>query len=48
MKLWMIRGYCRLTGPWRQLVRARTAAQAIADYCAEHGMNPAACTAAPA
>lgn len=41
-------GFCRLTGPWREIVLAKTAAGALAKYCAEHAMEPAACHVQPA
>lgn len=48
LRRWMVRGYCRLTGPWCQIVLASSAADAVARYASEHGMSPEDCTAAPA
>lgn len=48
LRLWMVRGYCRLTGPWSQVVLADTAADAVQRYALEHGISPDDCTAAPA
>ena len=45
MRLWLITAFCRLTGPWRQYVRATTPEDAIAGYCLEHGMEPWQCQA---
>jgi hypothetical protein len=42
---WLVAGWCRLTGRWRQYVWAESAAAAIAGYCLEHGMEPGACQA---
>jgi len=44
---WMVYGFCPLTGPWREIVRAATAAGALVRYCAEHDMSPEACHVRP-
>lgn len=44
---WIVSAFCPLTGPWRGVVLAATAAGAIAEYCAEHGMDPRMCEARP-
>jgi hypothetical protein len=44
----MVYGFCPLTGPWREIVRAATAAGALVRYCAEHDMSPEACHVRPA
>ena len=44
---WMVYGFCPLTGPWREIVRAATAAGALVRYCAEHEMSPEACHVRP-
>jgi hypothetical protein len=44
----MVYGFCPLTGPWRQVVHAATAAGALVRYCAEHEMSPEACHVRPA
>jgi hypothetical protein len=44
---WMVYGFCPLTGPWRQIVHAASAAGALVKYCAEHEMNPEACHVRP-
>lgn len=44
---WMVQGFCPLTGAWRELVHAASAAGAIAAYCAEHDMPPDNCQAWP-
>ena len=43
----MVQGFCPLTGAWRELVHAESAAGAIAAYCAEHAMPPDNCQAWP-
>jgi hypothetical protein len=45
---WMVMAFCPLTGPWRQVVHAESAAGALAQYCAEHEMPPEACHVQPA
>jgi hypothetical protein len=45
---WLVIAFCPLTGPWRQVVTAATAAGAIVKYCAEHDLNPELCQALPA
>jgi hypothetical protein len=44
---WMVMAFCPLTGPWRQLVQAESAAGAIVKYCAEHDLAPDQCQAVP-
>jgi hypothetical protein len=44
---WMVYGFCPLTGPWRQVVHAATAAGALVKYCSEHEMSPEACHVRP-
>ena len=44
---WMVYGFCPLTGPWREIVHAATAAGALVKYCAEHDMSPNACHVRP-
>jgi hypothetical protein len=44
---YMVQGFCPLTGAWRELVHAASAAGAIAAYCAEHDMPPDNCQAWP-
>jgi hypothetical protein len=44
---WMVSAFCPLTGPWRQLVHAESAAGALAKYCAEHEINPEGCHVQP-
>ena len=44
---WMVYGFCPLTGPWRQIVHAASAAGALVKYCAEHEMSPEACHVRP-
>jgi hypothetical protein len=43
----MVYGFCPLTGPWRQVVHAASAAGALVKYCAEHEMSPQACHVRP-
>jgi hypothetical protein len=43
--LYLITAQCRLTGPWREYVRAESPAAAVAWYCVEHGMRPEDCRA---
>jgi hypothetical protein len=45
---WMVYGFCSLTGPWRQIVRAESAAGALVKYSAEHDMPLEACHVQPA
>jgi len=45
---WMVYGFCRLTGPWRQVVRAESAAGALVKYSAEHDVPLEACHVQPA
>jgi hypothetical protein len=45
---WLVIAFCPLTGPWRQVVTAATAAGAIVKYCAEHELSPEQCQAVPA
>jgi hypothetical protein len=47
MRRWMVMAFCPLTGPWRQLVQAESAAGAIVKYCAEHDLSPDQCQAVP-
>lgn len=44
---WMVYGFCPLTGPWRQVVQAASAAGALVKYCAEHDISPEACHVRP-
>ena len=44
---WMVYGFCPLTGPWREVVHAASAAGALVKYCAEHEMSPEACHVRP-
>jgi hypothetical protein len=44
----MVYGFCRLTGPWRQVVRAESAAGALVKYSAEHDVPLEACHVQPA
>ena len=43
----MVYGFCPLTGPWRQIVHAATAAGALVKYAAEHDMPLDACHVRP-
>jgi hypothetical protein len=43
----MVMAFCPMTGPWRQLVHAKSAAAAIVKYCAEHDLSPDQCQAVP-
>jgi len=43
----MVYGFCPLTGPWRQIVHAATAAGALVKYAAEHDMPLEACHVRP-
>lgn len=43
MRRFLVVGFCRLTGTWREYVRAESPEAAIAGYCAEHGMDPDLC-----
>jgi hypothetical protein len=47
VRRWMVMAFCPITGPWRQLVHAESAAGAIVKYCAEHDLSPDQCQAAP-
>ena len=47
MRRWMVNAFCPITGPWRQLVHADSAAGAIVKYCAEHDLSPDQCQAVP-
>ena len=47
MRRWLVEAFCPLTGPWRELVYAESAAGAIVKYCAEHDMPPDNCLARP-
>jgi len=44
---WMVMAFCPLTGPWRELVHADSAAGALLKYCAEHDVNPEGCHVQP-
>ena len=44
---WMVYGFCPMSGPWREIVHAETAAGALVRYCAEHEMSPEACHVRP-
>lgn len=44
---WMVYGFCPLTGPWRQIVHAATAAGALVKYAAEHDMPVDSCHVRP-
>ena len=44
---WMVYGFCPMTGPWREIVHAETAAGARAKYCAEHDLPPDNCRVRP-
>ena len=44
---WMVEAFCPLTGPWRELVYAESAAGARAKYCAEHDLPPDNCLVRP-
>lgn len=43
----MVQAFCPLTGAWRELVHAESAAGAIAAYAAEHDLPPDNCQAWP-
>ena len=45
MRRYLVTGFCRLTGLWRDYVLASSAAEAVRVYCAEYGMDPAQCAA---
>jgi hypothetical protein len=45
LRLWLVTGYCRLSGRWREYVRAESAWAAVEGYCLEHGMERSACSA---
>lgn len=47
VRRWMVQAFYPLTGPWRELVHAESAAGAIARYCAEHDLPPDNCQAWP-
>jgi len=47
VRRWTVMAFCPLTGPWRQLVHAESAAGAIVKYCAEHDLSPDQCQAVP-
>lgn len=47
MRRWMVEAFCPLTGPWRELVYAESAAGARAKYCAEHDLPPDNCRVRP-
>lgn len=47
VRRWMVSAFCPLTGPWRQIVWAASAAGAVVKYCAEHDISPEACHAQP-
>lgn len=44
---WIVYGFCPLTGPWRQIVHAATAAGALVKYAAEHDMPVDSCHVRP-
>ena len=44
---WLVYGFCPLTGPWRQIVHAASAAGALVKYAAEHDMPLEACHVRP-
>jgi hypothetical protein len=44
---WMVEAFCPLTGAWRELVYAESAAGARAKYCAEHDLPPDNCQVRP-
>lgn len=44
---WMVEAFCPMTGPWRELVYAASAAGARAKYCAEHDLPPDNCLVRP-
>ena len=44
---YMVQWFCPLTGAWREIVHAESAAGAVAAYCAEHDMPPDNCQAWP-
>jgi hypothetical protein len=43
MRRYLVTGFCRLTGLWRDYVLAPSASEAIRIYCAEYGMEPGMC-----
>lgn len=47
MRRWMVEAFCPLTGPWREMVYAESAAGARAKYCAEHDLPPDNCRVRP-
>ena len=47
LRRWMVSAFCPMTGPWRQVVHAASAAGALAKYCAEHEMPPDNCHVQP-
>ena len=47
VRRWMVEAFCPLTGPWRELVYAESAAGARAKYCAEHDLPPDNCLVRP-
>ena len=44
---WLVYGFCPLTGPWREIVHAATAAGALVKYAAEHDMPVDSCHVRP-
>lgn len=47
VRRWLVEAFCPLTGPWRELVYAESAAGARAKYCAEHDLPPDNCRVRP-
>ena len=45
---WMVYGFCRLSGPWREVVRAETAAGALVKYSSDHDLPLDCCHVQPA
>ena len=43
MRRYLVTGFCRLTGLWRDYVLAPSASEAIRIYCAAYGMRPDMC-----
>jgi hypothetical protein len=46
MRRYLVTGFCRLTGLWRDYVLATSSDEAVRIYCATYGMDPAQCAAA--
>jgi hypothetical protein len=45
MSRYLVTGFCRLTGLWRDYVLASSAEEAVRVYCDTYGMEPEMCAA---